>query len=235
MLVGSGSNSSRVENSPGEYYGHSPRLFQHNSEGEEPSRSSQQACMSTWSSDLTVWSLSRCGHQVRRQAAVASVTSESEVYGLRALVHTYPNGQVNTMFIQSFSHETGHNSRGATIHASYHVDYTDSKATGETTPVRGNRKAIIKLTDLSIQHNVYIAEIEDGCILGPDALHKLGCCTNTLLGMLQVCSTELVVSTQHDLSSAVSCPVVCCQLTVLPASSEVILTGMSRRICQVSN
>ncbi|KAJ8881828.1 hypothetical protein PR048_018314 [Dryococelus australis] len=76
--------------------------------------------------------------------------------------------------------------------------------TGETTPVIGKRKVILRRGDLRIKHNVCIAEIEDACHLGLDVLHRLGCCIDTRLGVLRVGSTELMVSTRHDLSSPIN-------------------------------
>ncbi|KAJ8881172.1 hypothetical protein PR048_017645 [Dryococelus australis] len=87
--------------------------------------------------------------------------------------------------------------------------------TGETTLVICKRKVILKLGDFSIEHDDYIAEIEDECLLGLDVLCRL---------LLQVGSTELVVLTQHNLFFPISCPVVCGQPTVLPASSKIVIT-----------
>nr|CAD7260240.1 unnamed protein product [Timema shepardi] len=115
-------------------------------------------------------------------------------------------------------HRTGNTLQGCVIRT----------VTGDSAPVLAKAQMKFKLGSLQVEHPVYVANIEDECILGLDFLRKFGCCIDLGSGVIRTPEVEVEIVSRRCVTSPDDFPVICKRTTILPANSEVLIPAKCR-------
>ncbi len=89
--------------------------------------------------------------------------------------------------------------------------------TGETAPIRGKGKVKLKIVSAKMTQDIWIADIQDECILGLDFLEPQGCMVNLREGTLLIGEEEIALEKSADTQAGK-----CCR-AVLEASVQIDL------------
>ncbi|GBM66435.1 Transposon Ty3-I Gag-Pol polyprotein [Araneus ventricosus] len=97
--------------------------------------------------------------------------------------------------------------------------------TGEKTEIRGKLDASIECGSRKFHHRIYVADVTDPCILGPDFLKKFNFTVDLEKNEIRTGGEEIPLfsaSVQH----LKSCSVLAKKRTIIPAGSECLIQGV---------
>ena len=98
--------------------------------------------------------------------------------------------------------------------------------TGETTPVRSRGKLAIQIGNFKVVHDVWIADIENECILGLDFLISNDCVVDVLESCLRIGPDEVRLKRMTATKEPVCRRVKVAETWLVPPKSEAIVPGV---------
>ncbi len=100
--------------------------------------------------------------------------------------------------------------------------------TGETAPIRGKGKVKLKIGSAEMTQDIWIADIQDECILGLDFLEPQGCMVNLREGTLLIGEEEIALEKSADTQAGKCCRAVLEASVQIPPCSEIVVTAKAR-------
>ncbi len=100
--------------------------------------------------------------------------------------------------------------------------------TGETAPIRGKGKVKLKIGSAEMTQDIWIADIQDECILGLDFLEPQGCMVNLREGTLLIGEEEITLEKSADTQAGKCCRAVLEASAQIPPCSEIVVTAKVR-------
>ena len=97
--------------------------------------------------------------------------------------------------------------------------------TGERAPVLGKEKLQLNIGALEVQHEMWVADITDDCILGTDFLEPRGCLVDFKDGKLLVDTEEIPFVKSDSQSEPSCCRVLLKERVDVPPRSETVVTA----------
>lgn len=106
------------------------------------------------------------------------------------------------------------------------VDRLLRTVTGETTPVRGRGKLTFQVGNLKVVHEVWVADIENECILGLDFLTSNDCVVDVRESCLHIGPEEIRFKKMTATKKPACCRVMVAETWLVPPKSETIIPGV---------
>ena len=106
------------------------------------------------------------------------------------------------------------------------VDSLLRTVTGETTPVRSRGKLALQIGTVKMIHDVWIADIENECILGLDFLISNDCVVDVQESCLRIGSEEVRLKRSRVIEEPICHRVMVAETWLVPPKSEAIIPGV---------
>ncbi|CAB3976838.1 Hypothetical predicted protein [Paramuricea clavata] len=106
------------------------------------------------------------------------------------------------------------------------VDSLLQTVTGETTPVQSRGKLAFQVGNLKVVHDVWIADVENECILGLDFLISNDCVVDVQESCLRIGPEEIRFKGMTATKKSVCRRVMVAETWLVPPKSEAIIPGM---------